>query len=172
MIDLAGYDRMKGIGQSTYTSGFSAKPSGLVTAGVISGLTNIATTYMGAKRVKSTYDFNASMARVQGRAVRLKADVEIKNIRKKAQALYGEQQAAYAARGVKRTGSPAAVMMDSMREAELDAIYADISANYNVSLTRTQESIYKAEGKSAMRDVVPHAFKTILDMGVKKYERG
>jgi hypothetical protein len=103
---------------------------------------------------------------------RLSADIEIKNIRKKAQNLFSYQRAAYANAGVKMAGSPAEVMMNSMKEAELDAIYADISANYNVSLQETQAGIYKMQGKSAGIDAFTNAASTILNMGVKQYTRG
>ncbi|MFA5388866.1 MAG: hypothetical protein WC312_03830 [Candidatus Omnitrophota bacterium] len=167
---------------------------GTVASGVISGLSDIATGFINASRIRNTYkfntkmaelqaDFNARMAQLQGRMVRLAADVEIKNIRQKAESLYSEQRAGYAKAGVKMTGSPAQVMMDSLREAELDVIYTDISATYNVGLTETQAGIYRTQaqvqgaiygmqGKSAQYDALQNALKSILNMGVKKYARG
>lgn len=127
--------------------------------------------------------FNAAMAGLQSRMMRLAADVEIKNIRDKALSLYSEQRAAYARAGVKMTGSPAEVMMDSLREAELDIIFTDINATYGIGLLETQAGIYKTEaaiqgkvyqmyGKSAQYDALQNALKTILNMGVQKYQRG
>jgi len=164
----------------TGTSGIKAVGStpdinagaGLIASGVISGLTDIATGFINAGRIKNTYAFNKRMAELQGRMTRLSADVEIKNIRKKAQDLFGYQRAAYAKAGVKMAGSPAEVMMESLRESELDAIYLDISATYNVGLTETQAGIYGMAAKSAQYDALQNAFKSILQMGIKKYTRG
>jgi len=168
---------------------------GTIAGGVISGLAGIATGFINANRMKNTYKFNASMAQLQGdfnagmaglqgRMTRLSADIEIKNIRKKAQTLFSFQRAAYAKAGVKTMeGSPAEVMMDSLRESELDVIYANISADYNVSLNKTQAGIYKTEaqtqadiygmeGKSAGYDALQGGFKSILEVGTKYLERG
>jgi len=166
--------------------------AGLIATNVISGLTDIATGYINSKRVKNTYEFNARMAELQGgfnaamaglqgRMTRLSADIEIANIRDKAMSLYSTQRAAYAKAGVKMEGSPIEVMQSSLRDAELDAIYADISATYNVGLTETQAGIYRTEaqmqagiykmqGKSALADANINAFKTILNTGTDIYK--
>jgi len=180
--------------KATGSSSASSSGMGTIASGVISGLSDIATGFINAGRIKNTYkfnagmaqlqgDFNAKMSELQGRMVRLTADVEIKNIRDKAMSLYSTQRAAYAKAGVKMTGSPAEVMVDSLRDAELDAIYKDISATYNVGLTETQAGIYKTEAqtqaniygiqsKSAQYDAYQNALKSILNIGVKTYSRG
>lgn len=129
--------------------------AGLVASGVISGLADIATSFINASRTKNTYkfnsrmaelqgDFNAKMSGLQGRMVRLSASVEIAQIRKDAQSLFSAQRAGYAKAGMDiREGSPVAVMLESQKNAELDAIYRQISADYNVGLTETQSDIYK-----------------------------
>jgi len=163
---------VKATGSSSSSNNSSSKGAGVVASGVISGLTDIATGFINAGRVKNTYKFNAAMAQLQGRMTRLAADVEIKNIRKKAQSLFSSQRAAYAKAGVKMEGSPAVVMANSLKEAELDAIYADISATYNVGLTETQAGIYRMQGQSAQIDAWTNAFQSILNTGVKQYTRG
>ena len=137
---------------------------GQIASGVIGGLTEIATGLINAKRTKQTYKFNAAMAELQGRMVRLSADVEIKGIRKRAKSLFSSQRALYAKAGVKMEGSPAAVMMNSLKEAELDAIYLDISATYNVGLTQSEADIYRMKGRSAQRDSYMKMGKTLLGM--------
>jgi hypothetical protein len=184
-------------GSTTNVSTGSAKTTssglgmGTIASGVISGLSDIATGLINAGRIKNTYkfntsmanlqaDFNAKMVQLQGRMVKLSADVQIKNIREKAMSLYSTQRTAYAKAGVKMSGSPAQVMADSLRDAELDAIYTDISATYNVGLTETQAGIYRTEAatqgninkmytKSAGYDAIQNALKTVLNMGVKTY---
>ena len=139
------------------------RDSGVGTVGAVAGaVANIATGFINANRIKSTLEFNAKMSELQGRMVRLSADIQIKNIRKKASTLFSYQRAAYAKAGFKMEGSPAKVMADSLREAELDAIYADISATYNVNLTSAQAGIYRMQEESAKNDAWMKAFNTIL----------
>jgi len=152
----------------TAGSGLNKVGAGLVASGVISGLSEIATTFVNAQRTKNTYKFNADMAGLQDRMLRLSADVEIKNIRKKAATLFSEQRAGYARAGFDiREGSPVAVMLESQKEMELDAIYADISATYNVGLQKTQGDIYNMQGQSAMNDAWTNVGSTILNTGTK-----
>ena len=165
---------------------------GMIATSVIGGLTDIATGYINAKRTKNTYDFNArmaglqadfnaAMAGLQGRMTRLSADIEIKNIRERALSLYSTQRAGYARAGVKMEGSPIEVMQSSLQDAELDAIYTNISAEYNISLSKTQAGIYKTEaqaqsdiykmqGQSALADANINAGKTILGTGTDIYK--
>jgi hypothetical protein len=104
--------------------------------------------------------------------MRLKADKEIKDIRRKAASIYSEQRAGYARRGISTSeGSPLAVMLESQKDAELDEIYTNISADYNIGSQETQASIYELAGKSAMLDQIPKSFQTILNTGVKTYQR-
>ncbi|MDD5015300.1 MAG: hypothetical protein PHW73_09435 [Atribacterota bacterium] len=177
---ITAFNQTQGINQltasPTFSSGGAASANkaeaagvGMIASGVISGLSDIANSFINASRVKSTYKFNARMAELEGRMIRLSADIQIKNIRKKAQSLFSAQIAGYAKAGVKLEGSPAEVMKNSLKESELDAIYADISATYNVGLSRTQGDIYKAQGQSAVMDAYTKSFATILNTGTKAY---
>ena len=142
---------------------------GIIASGVISGLSELATGFINAQRTKNTYKFNSAMAELNGRMIKLSADVEIKNIRKKAQSLFSTQRAGYARAGVAMEGSPIQVMLNSQKEMELDAIYARISADYGVSLQQTQAGIYEMQGQSAINDAWTSAGKTILNTGTKAY---
>ena len=76
------------------------------------------------------------------------------------------QRAAFAKSGVDvREGTPIEVMQKSQEEAELDVIYAEISRDYNVSLTNTQAGIYEMQGKSAVNDSITSSISTILNTG-------
>jgi len=147
--------------------GFKGVGAGLIASGVMSGLSDIATTFINAQRTKNTYKFNAQMAGLESRMLKLSAGIEIKNIRKKAQTLLSAQQAGYARAGVALEGSPIAVMLASQKEMELDEIYTQISADYGVSLQQTQAGIYEMQGKSATIDAFSSAGSTILKTGTK-----
>ena len=150
--------------------GLSGAQKGAIAGGVISGLTTIATSFIDAKARKNTYAFNAKMAQLQGRMTRLSADVEIKQIRRRAAAMYSSQRAGYAAAGLRLAGSPAAVMKESLKQAELDVIYANISADYNVGLTETQAGIYKMQGSQAKYKAMADTGKTLLKFGTSLYK--
>ena len=138
---------------------------GFVASMVASGITDIATTFINAQRTKRTYEFNARMAELQGRMNKIAANKAIADIRYKAKGLFSTQRAIYAKAGVKMEGSPAEVQMESLKNSELDVIYTGINAEYQTSLQRTQAGIYRMEGASAMRDVIPKVGKTLLTMG-------
>jgi hypothetical protein len=151
--------------------GASTTPgTGLVAGGVISGLANIATNFINAQRTKNVYKFNAAMAQLQGRLIKLGTDVEIKNIREKAMSLFSTQQALYAKAGVAITGSPLEVMAESLKDAELDAIYTDINASLGIGAQETQAGIYKMAGKSAGYDALQNALGTVLG-GITSYSK-
>jgi len=180
--------------KATGSSSASSSGMGTIASGVISGLSDIATGFINAGRIKNTYkfnegmvnlqnSFNEGMAQLQTRMMKLSASVAIGQIREKALSLYGEQRAAYARAGVKMQGSPAEVMLDSLKNAELDVIYNQINADYGVSLVNTQTgintlesqsalAIKKMEAKSAQYDIYQGMLKSILNMGVKTYSRG
>jgi len=146
--------------------------AGLIASTVISGISDIATGLVNAQRTKNTYNFNAEMAKLQGRMNKLSANVEIRNIRKKANSLLSSQRAGYAKAGFDVSeGTPIAVMTKGQEEAELDVIYAEISRDYNVSLANTQAGIYEMQGTSAVNDSITSSVSTILNTGSKAYSQ-
>lgn len=147
----------------------SLSSTGLVSMSVISGLTDVANSFISAQRMRNTAKFNMSMADLQGRMTKLSADAQIKQIREKAQGLYSTQRALYAKAGVRMEGSPAEVMADSLKNSEIDAIYTGINAEYQTSLQRTQAKISNMEARSAMLDTIPKVGKTLLNMGTQYF---
>jgi hypothetical protein len=160
------------LGKTSTNSGIGKAGAGLIASTVISGISDLATSLVNAQRTKNTYKFNAEMAKLQGRMNKLSANIEIRNIRKKANSLLSSQRAGYARAGMDtREGTPIAVMTKGQEEAELDVIYAEISRDYNVSLTNTQAGIYEMQGKSAVNDSITNSVSTILNTGSKAYSQ-
>jgi len=149
--------------------GLSKYAKGAIATGVIGSLTDIATGFINARRTKSAYNFNARMAELEGRMTKLSAKVEIKNIRQRSSAIYSAQRASYAKAGVRLEGSPAVVMKESLKQAELDIIYANITADYGVGLTQTQAGIYRMEGEQAKYGAIVGAGKSLLKFGTSLY---
>jgi len=145
--------------------------AGVVASGVISGLADIATGLINAQRIKNTSKFNSGLAALQKRVARLSADVAIKDIRKQALSIFGAQKAGYAKAGVKFSGSPLIVMLNSQKEAELDEIYTNINADLGISAIDTQASINKMATQSAVLDQYIGMGSTILNYTNKAIQR-
>lgn len=135
----------------------------LITSSVISGIGEVANSFIEAGRRKATAKFNAGMADISGRMVRTVAKYEIQRIREKSDALFSKQRALYAKSGVTFSGSPAAVMQASLKEAELDAFNTELTAEMSAWNIQMQGRIGKAEVAGAYGDAGIGAAKTILN---------
>jgi hypothetical protein len=110
------------------TGSSSGMAGATVTAGVLSGLTEIITGYVNAGRIKQTAKFNAAMGEIQTRMAKTVAKFEIARIRLRSDSMFSTQRALYAKSGVTFDGSPAEVMTRSLKEAEMDAFVTDLNA--------------------------------------------
>ena len=160
--------------QTASTAGLSGGGGGYGAAagGVLSGVTSIANAWINASAVKNTAKFNSTMSDLQGRVVRLSANEQIKDIRKKAQSLFSTQQAMYAKAGVSLTGSPAAVMLNSLKEAELDEIYTNINADLGLGAIDTQKAKYDMVSQQSQTNAINDTTSTLLNMSNKYINRG
>lgn len=143
-----------------------------VTAGLLSGLTDIATTFVNAGRAKNLAKFNAGMAEIEGRMAKVAARFEIAGIRRRSEKLFSRQRALYAKAGVKLEGSPAEVMLDSLKEAELDAAITDINAEYIGWQKRTEGDIGKMQVAGVYGDAMMKTGAKLLNMGTNYLARG
>lgn len=159
----ANYADLESSGGSPSSSGNKGK-GGAVASGVISGVTEIATSLINAQRTKNRYEFNARMAEIQGRMRRLTADVAIEGIRKKSNAIYGAQRARIAKAGIKFVGSPVEVARSSLEAAELDIIYTNISADFDVGQFQVQSDLLKGQADMAFLGAVQKTNKTLLNV--------
>jgi hypothetical protein len=145
----------------------SGAGGGMIASGVISGLSEIYSSMINAKRLKDISSFNSGMAALQKRVARLSADTEIRNIRKKAQSLFSTQRAVTARSGLSMSGSPALVAMESLKEAGISEIYANINADLGISTIDTQNEINRMNTKQAINDQYTGIGKSVLNMGNK-----
>lgn len=143
-----------------------------VTSGVISSLTSIATTLLNAQAAKKTAKFNAGMAEIEGRAAKVAAKFEIARIRRRSDQIFGRQIAMYAKSGVKLEGSPAAVMLESLKEAEMDAIITDINAEYFGWQKQAQGDMYKMDAANVYTNAMLSAGAQGVKMGTNYLTRG
>ncbi len=192
-IDTLGENLSFGGGSSGSAESSSAAPKGgsagggaMVSAGIISGLADIAVGFINAGRIKQTAKFNIGMADIEARMAQTKADFTarinrvsakyaIAQIRKQSDSLYSTQRALYAKSGVTLDGSPAEVMMASLREAELDVFATDLNADLAswsgqfmatqiASEKKAEAGLYAMGAKTAYANAGAGASKTILNM--------
>lgn len=143
-----------------------------VTSGVISSLASIATTVLNAQAAKNTAKFNAGMAEIEGRAIKVAARFEIAKIRRRSDQIFGRQIAMYAKSGVKLEGSPAEVMLESLKEAELDAIITDINAEYGIWQKQAQGDMYKMDAANVYTNAMLSSGAQVIKMGTNYLTRG
>jgi len=160
------------VGSSTGVGAASSGIGGAVTAGVISGMTDIITGFINAGRVKQTAKFNSALGEIQTRLAKASAKFEIARIRKKSDSMYSTQRALYAKSGVSLAGSPAHVMAESMKNAEMDAFITDLNADLYGNNVSVQNQIGSMEAAGAYGAAGMNAGKSILTMGTNYLLRG
>jgi len=161
----------------TSGGGISGAATGAIAMGAASALTNIFTGIIGAHSTKRAGEFNARMFEFEGRINAIKqrqrklsAKVEVKRIRREGMAIYGTQRATYAASGVRLSGSPVAVMKESLKQAELDIIYTNINAEYgDVDTTRVSAGMERLKGSQAGSQAITDAGSSLLKFGTSLY---
>jgi len=180
-VNVAPADYYKSSAAQISSGGSKGLAGATITAGVLSGIADIATGFINAGRIRQTAKFNEAMADIENRMIGVQrtiakssAKYEIAQIRRRSDQLYSQQRALYAKAGVRLEGSPAEVMTESLKEAEMDAIITDINAEYtDIGLEVSQWSnksktdIANIGASSAYANALMGASKTILNMGVK-----
>jgi hypothetical protein len=169
------------------SSGSGGKLAGAtITAGVLSGIADIATGFINAGRIRQNAKFNEAMADIENRMIGVQrtiakssAKYEIAQIRRRSDQLYSQQRALYAKAGVRLEGSPAEVMTDSLKESEMDALitdinaeYTDIGLEYSMWKNKAETDIANIGASSAYANALMNAGKTILTTMDKQLLRG
>lgn len=153
-----------GGGTGSGGSGGSGATGAAIASSIASGISSIVSTIYDAKKIKDIMQFNSGMTALQKRMVRLSTQNHIRNIRKEAQSMFSAQRAAVANSGMALTGSPAAVMLNTAKEYELDEIFSNINADLAISVIDTQNEIARMEKKAAIKNEYMGIGKTVLNM--------
>lgn len=138
-------------------------------AGIVSDLGQIATGLINAKRGRDTANFNTQMLDLDKRLARLSAKVRIKQIRERAMSLFSTQRAGFARAGLAIEGGQAAVMAESLKQSELDAIFEEINVELGESAIGTQQRIIQSDARSAQMDEYINIGSSILG-NISKYK--
>lgn len=111
----------------------------------------------------------AEAAKAQAKLSEFQADAEIKrgdreedNIRREAARLVGHQRAAYAAAGVRLTGSPLLVMAQTIQDSEKDILMLQKETDAKALAYRMQSRIFEDTASTARTSSMFRAGSTIL----------
>jgi len=96
---------------------------------------------------QGTFEFNAAVQTQKAQLIKEKAKLDIERQRKRARRFIASQEAAFAAAGVRLTGSPLEVIADSEAELLLDIAITDFNARVDVLnvLTEARFQLFKAQ---------------------------
>jgi hypothetical protein len=97
----------------------------------------------------SVAEYNAAVSRANAEAIRSVADLEIESQKKQEARFKGAQTAGYAKSGVKLTGSPIEVMIDSATEFKRNQAITDYNAKIGMMQATSQAKIYDVAGQLA-----------------------
>lgn len=127
----------------------------------------IAKANASAARAQGNYDsavqeFNAAVARANAEAIRASADIDIERQKAGAKRVKSTQIAGYAKAGVKLTGSPLEVMIDSAQQAKLDIAITDYNAKVGIMQAQSQAKGFdkSAQISKSMAETSSNLLKT------------
>jgi len=155
--------------QGTINKASSSSGGGGTYGGVMSGLTQIATGLINAKRIGDTANFNTQMLDLDKRLAKLSSGLRIKQIREQAMSLFSAQRAGFARAGLSIEGGQAFIMAESLKQSELDVIYEEINTDLGESAIGVQQRNIKMSAKSAQADEYINIGSSILG-NISKYK--
>lgn len=116
----------------------------------------------------SVSEYNAAVSRANAAAIRSAADIEIERQKKTAKAFKSGQMAGYASAGVKLTGSPLNVMIDTATEFAMDRAITDYNANIGVMQAQSQGTGFDISGKISKNQAETKASLSKLEGSFKQ----
>lgn len=149
--------------------GMSASSFGAVSAfgSILSAIGGIYSGYLS----KQVAEHNAKVAEAQAELVQ--ANIGVRNYisKKKIKELTGTQRAAYSKAGVKLTGSPIDVMVDSQSNMELETSLANINDQMTASGYQSEAMLYKAKGLASVATGWANASRSLLSTAGDLYTK-
>ena len=131
--------------------------------------TQLASTFMQVsgsiqqgQQQKEAEAHNAAVLRQQKEAVSRASELEIYQQRRQARALRAKQEALYGKAGVTLSGSPLAVIQDSMAQAELDMMITKYNAEVDMMSLENQARYKEYLGKTYQQQGWAKAGATLL----------
>ena len=135
--------------------------------GLITGIAGTLVSAMGqmsaARAQSQAASYNAEVSNVMANDAILRGQAEEDAKRRETAQLMGRQRAVMAANGVDITmGSPLAVLGDTAKMGELDAVSIRTDAEREATALKNQSQLYQAEAKSALTGGYLGAAGTVL----------
>ncbi len=122
------------------------------------------TVYQGI-RMNKAEQYNAEVAEQKGEAIRRSTDFEIARRREDIDSLTSRQRSLYAKAGVKLSGSPLTVMVDTIADAEHDIAVLDYNAKVGISAAKSEAEHRRASGRAMVGESYVKAGSTLLQTG-------
>ena len=117
---------------------------------------------MQGQGMKSAEEYNAQVARQEAQALRVSTDFEIERRREEQKKLVSRQRALYGKAGVRFSGSPLTVMIDTIASSEMDIATLDYNAKIGIS-QKTSEAAYRRQlGRGYVTESYVKAGTTLL----------
>ena len=137
---------------------------------VLGTLTQASSQVQAGKTQAALFEYNAQVAEQQASLARKRGEIEADQQRRKAKRLSAQQRALYGASGVKLTGSPAQVLIDTAMEQEFDARMIEYNASIESMNAMSDASISLMKAQQARSSSYMNAGSTLLT-GVGTYMR-
>lgn len=133
----------------------------LATTAIGTGVSVVGSIMQG-KREAEAAEAQAKLSEFQADAELKRGDREEDNIRREAMRLVGHQRAAYAAAGVRLTGSPLLVMAQTIQDSEKDILMLQKETDARALSYRMQSRIFEDTASTAKTSSLFRAGSTIL----------
>lgn len=131
----------------------AAGSAGLIsatTAGIIGAVSTAAGAGLTAMSANQASKANAAAANAQAQQQQMNATAQATGERQQSDLVLSRQRAIAGASGVQLDNSPLQIMLDSAKNAELQAQRTIYSGNVNANMSRYAANIYNAQGRNAL----------------------
>jgi len=108
--------------------------------------------------------FNAAVNRQKAELTQISGDLEIAQLRRRKRRLLATQTAAFAAAGVRLTGSPLQTISDSLAQAELDILTTDFETRVSILNAQTDAELDLIRARISERTGLLSAGTTLLSI--------
>ena len=146
----------------TTSKGMDFWSKSLGTAGVATQMFGAITEGMSTQKA---YNRNASIYDEQGNALMANLPITQHRLKREYNQVSGAQQAMYAKAGVKMSGSPLEVALDSAKEYELDKAITDYNYKLQQNKLKNQANMERYYGKVAKRQGITKAITLLTQLG-------
>jgi len=131
---------------------------------ILSGGLQAAANIAEGKRTSDAFEFNAAVLQQKAILIGEKAKLDLERQRKAARTFTAKQTAAFAASGVRLTGSPLQVLQDSAAQLELDILITDFNSKIDIFSALSEAKFQLQRAQIAERSSFIKAGASLLNI--------